>query len=42
LAGEELVLPDRIELFWSNIRPLKDHGFFAPLKSAVYQREDHL
>ena len=39
---QKMVLPDRIELFWSNASPLKDHGFFEPLISAVYQREDHL
>jgi hypothetical protein len=34
---EELVLPDRIELFLAPASPLKNQSFLEPLTSAVYQ-----
>lgn len=37
-----MVLPDRIELLWSDTSPLKDHGFFDPLSPDVYQLEDQM
>ena len=39
-AKEELVLPDRIELFRCSLSSLKDQGFFEPLARVVCQCKD--